>query len=78
AVTYMHHNFLNLINCSCGISCAGDFDSTKSMHFYMKQFELVVEFPSGSFLLIPSSLVDHETCYSLTQYAAAGLFAGQH
>ncbi|KAJ7257697.1 hypothetical protein C8J57DRAFT_1074184 [Mycena rebaudengoi] len=80
--TFNHRDFLNLVNSFCGVTCGGDFDATKGAHFYMKQFQLVVEFPSGSSLLIPSAPIDHgntplqpgEKRYSMTQYAAAALF----
>ncbi|KAJ6629017.1 hypothetical protein B0H10DRAFT_2252346 [Mycena sp. CBHHK59/15] len=51
-------------------------------HLYLKQLKLVVEFPPGTTTLIPSAIIDHgntpltagETQYSITQYAAGGLF----
>ncbi|KAJ7198693.1 hypothetical protein C8J57DRAFT_1073040 [Mycena rebaudengoi] len=82
AATFEHSDFLNLINGLCGISCGGKFDAKKSALFYMRQLKLVIEFPSASSILIPSSPISHgntplqpgETRYSMTQYAAAALF----
>ena len=44
--------------------------------------KLVIMFPSGSTIIIPSAMVRHsntsvgmnKTCYSVTQYSAGGLF----
>jgi hypothetical protein len=80
--TFEHTDFLNLINGMCGVSCGGKYDAKKSAHFYMKEFNTVLDFPSGSTILIPSAPISHgntplqpgETRYSMTQYAAAALF----
>ncbi|KAJ7077655.1 hypothetical protein B0H15DRAFT_759244, partial [Mycena belliarum] len=82
AVTFDHRDFLNLSHGFCGVTCGGRFDSALGGHIYLRQFRLVVEFPSGASILIPSACVNHgntpiqpgETRYSMTQYAAGGLF----
>nr|GAT49513.1 predicted protein [Mycena chlorophos] len=64
------------------ITNAGKFDPTKGGHIYLVECKLVIQFPSGSTIIIPSALIHHgntpiqstETRYSLTQYAAGGLF----
>jgi hypothetical protein len=51
-------------------------------HLILWDLGLVINFPSGSTVLIPSSVIRHsntdiqegETHYSFTQYAAGGLF----
>ncbi|KAJ6610574.1 hypothetical protein B0H10DRAFT_1811327, partial [Mycena sp. CBHHK59/15] len=66
----------------CGITCSGNFDHTIGGHIYLKQLKIVIEFPNGSSILIPSGCINHgntplqagETCSSFTQYAAGGLF----
>ncbi|KAJ6541962.1 hypothetical protein B0H10DRAFT_2392114 [Mycena sp. CBHHK59/15] len=81
-VTFDHRVSLNLANGLCGITCGGDFDHSVGGHIYLKQLKFVIEFPSGSSILIPSGCVNHgntplqpgETRTSMTQYAAGGLF----
>ncbi|KAJ7075023.1 hypothetical protein B0H15DRAFT_792336 [Mycena belliarum] len=82
SVTFEHLDFNNNPFGWCGITSAGDFDAKRGAHIHLKQLKLVVEFPSGASTLIPSAVVDHgntplgsgETRYSITQYAAGGLF----
>ncbi|KAJ6507641.1 hypothetical protein DFH09DRAFT_942850, partial [Mycena vulgaris] len=82
AVTFSHVDFLNLSHGFCGISCGGSFDHTKGGHIHFRQWRIIVQFPSGASLLIPSGFVEHgntpiqpgETRHSMTQYAAGGLF----
>ncbi|KAJ7431724.1 hypothetical protein FB451DRAFT_1381385 [Mycena latifolia] len=82
AVTDEHIDFNNLIHGLCGITSGGNFNHKKGGQMYMKQLKLVIDFPSGSSMLIPSAFVDHgntpiregESRFSLTQYAAGGLF----
>ncbi|KAK7049196.1 hypothetical protein R3P38DRAFT_2504882 [Favolaschia claudopus] len=66
----------------CAITSSGNFDATKSGHLHLRELKLVVEFPSSTTSYIPSAVVHHgntplahhETRYSITQYAAGGLF----
>jgi hypothetical protein len=66
----------------CPITSAGLFDPTRGGHLVVKQPKLVIEFPPGSTILIPSGTLTHsntsiqpgETRYSMTQYCAGGLF----
>ncbi|KAJ6452189.1 hypothetical protein C8R47DRAFT_998163 [Mycena vitilis] len=82
AVTFEHCDFLNLIHGLCGVTSGGDFDHTLGGHMSLRQLRLIIQFPSGASMLIPSGCVDHgntpiqpgETRYSMTQYAAGGLF----
>ncbi|KAJ7092912.1 hypothetical protein B0H15DRAFT_777260, partial [Mycena belliarum] len=82
SATFEHVDYHNNPFGWCAISSAGDFDPKTSAHLYLKPVKLVVEFPSGASTLIPSALIDHgntplapgETRYSITQYAAGGLF----
>ncbi|KAJ6557128.1 hypothetical protein B0H10DRAFT_2121145 [Mycena sp. CBHHK59/15] len=81
-VTFDHRDGLNLSHSLCAITCGGNFDHTLGGHIYLKQLKLVIEYPSGSSVLIPSGCVNHgntplqpgETRTSMTQYAAGGLF----
>ncbi|KAJ7440333.1 hypothetical protein B0H11DRAFT_1750907 [Mycena galericulata] len=82
AVTFEHLDHLNLSHGLCGVTCGGEFDSKCGGHMIFKQIRLVIEFPSGASMLIPSGFLDHgntsiqptETRHSFTQYAAGGLF----
>lgn len=82
STTFEHVDFHNNPLGWCGITNGGRFDYTKGGHIYLKQLKLVVEFPPAATALIPSAVMDHgntplspdETRYSITQYAAGGLF----
>ena len=60
----------------------GDFDPTKGSHLVLWECKLVIEFPPGSTILIPSAIITHsnvpiqagEKRYSVTQYATGVLF----
>lgn len=66
----------------CAITALGDFDPTLGGHLVLWDMKLVIEFPPGATILIPSATIrhsnvriqPHETRYSVTQYAAGGLF----
>ncbi|KAJ6524637.1 hypothetical protein DFH09DRAFT_1286332 [Mycena vulgaris] len=81
-VTDTHFDLNNLMHGLCGITAAGDFDHTVGGQIHMEQIKVVIDFPSGSSMLIPSAFIAHgntpiqegETRLSLTQYAAGGLF----
>ncbi|KAK7676418.1 hypothetical protein QCA50_020636 [Cerrena zonata] len=82
AVSYDHLDHNNLAGGLCSVTAGGNFDPTKGGHIYLVDLRLVVEFPPGSTILIPSSIIRHgnvpiqtgETRTSFTQYAAGGLF----
>ncbi|KAK7678902.1 hypothetical protein QCA50_018042 [Cerrena zonata] len=77
---HLYHN--NLAGGLCSITAGGDFDPTKGGHIYLVNLRLVVEFPPGATILIPSSVIRHgnvpiqtgEIRTSFTQHAAGGLF----
>ncbi|KAJ7710793.1 hypothetical protein B0H17DRAFT_1324322 [Mycena rosella] len=86
-VTDEHADFNNSIHRLCGLTSGKTFDHTRGGHthggqLYMKELKLVIDFPSGSSMLILSAFVRHgntpiqegETRYSLAQYVAGGLF----
>lgn len=66
----------------CAITALGDYDPKRGGHLVLWDLKLVIEFPPGSTILIPSACIRHsnvsiqegETRYSFTQYAAGGLF----
>ncbi|KAI1784620.1 hypothetical protein LXA43DRAFT_976615 [Ganoderma leucocontextum] len=91
AVAYGHTDHLNVPNGWCTITAIGKFDSARGGHLILWNLKLVIEFPTGSTILIPSALLKHsnthlhdpenEFQYSFVQYSAGGLFqwsAGRH
>lgn len=81
-VCFKHRDFANLPFGWCGITAFGSFDPHKGGHLILWDLHLVIEFPPGSTVLIPSAVVAHsnvpisegETRYSFTQYTAGQLF----
>lgn len=77
-----HKDFQNLAWGMCYIQSLGDFDSTKDGHLYLKQLEVVVEFPPSTATLFPSAVIvhvntsvpPHEKRMSMISYSAGGLF----
>ncbi|KAJ7033269.1 hypothetical protein C8F04DRAFT_1210935 [Mycena alexandri] len=82
AVSFGHVDQLNRPIGWCLITNDGEFDYKRGGHLWLKQLKLVVEFPPAASAAIPSAVIEHgntplaptETRYSITQYAAGGLF----
>ncbi|KAJ7763833.1 hypothetical protein B0H16DRAFT_1311021 [Mycena metata] len=82
SATFGHKDTLNRGLGWCIVTNDGDFDYQKSAHLYLEQLKLVVEFPPAATTCLPSAVLTHgntplapgETRYSITQYAAGGLF----
>ena len=80
-VCFLHRDFKNVPYGLCPVTSAGSFDPTKGGHMALWEFKLIIEFPPGSTILLPSATIGHcntaiqegETRYSLTQYCAGGL-----
>lgn len=74
----------NLADGFCWLLAGGSFDSKKGGHLYLPELNLVIEFPAGSSIFFPSALLAHgnvpleadckQIRWSMTQYAAGGLF----
>lgn len=81
-ITFPHTDPGNLAFGWCSITALGKFDFLLGGQIILWNLGLVINFPPGSTILIPSSVVMHsntsikpsEQRYSFTQYAAAGLF----
>ncbi|KAF8332226.1 hypothetical protein F5887DRAFT_894582 [Amanita rubescens] len=81
-VSYPHTDTVNLAQSWCTISPLGNFNSKEGGQLVLWNLGLVVDFPVGSTILIPSALITHsntsiqpdETRYSIVQYSAGGLF----
>ncbi|KAH6870861.1 hypothetical protein BKA70DRAFT_1242183 [Coprinopsis sp. MPI-PUGE-AT-0042] len=64
------------------VQALGRFDSTKGGHLVLPDLKVVIEFPAGSLILIPSATLTHantpvqdgEVRLSFTQFSAGGLF----
>jgi len=85
-VTLEHIDFNNLPHGWCWVQSGGKYDPTTGGHLILRDLGLVVEFPPGSSILLPSGSLRHgnvpilqgETRTSITQYAAGGLFRWVH
>lgn len=79
---YRHVDFANLPYGWCSITALGSYDYTKGGHLILWHCHLVIEFPPGWTILIPSAIISHsntrvgkkERRYSFAQYSAGGLF----
>lgn len=77
-----HIDFANLAWGWCAITALGNFDPNYGGHLVLWDLGLIIQFPPGSTILIPSALLrhlnirvrDYEVRYSFTQYSAGGLF----
>jgi hypothetical protein len=77
-----HTDEENLAQSWCSTTPLGAFDSKKGGHLVLWDLGLVIDFPAGSTVLIPSALILHsntsiqdgETRFSIVQYVGGGLF----
>ncbi|KAJ7620509.1 hypothetical protein DFH06DRAFT_1010589 [Mycena polygramma] len=82
AITLPHVDAANLAWGWCCITAFGKFNPDLGGHLILWDLRLVIRFPPGSTILIPSALLRHsnvaiqqgETRYSFTQFTAGGLF----
>lgn len=80
--TAPHVDFANLAWGWCAITALGTFDPNLGGHLILWDLKLVIRFPPGSTILLPSALITHsnvpiqahEHRSSFTQYTAGGLF----
>lgn len=81
-ITRPHIDHLNLPTGWCAITALGSYDPKLGGHLVLWDLKLIVEFPPGSTILIPSAIFRHSNLpigedgvrYSFTQYSAGGLF----
>ncbi|KAF7791817.1 hypothetical protein EIP86_002841 [Pleurotus ostreatoroseus] len=81
-VAKKHRDHNNLADGLCWILAGGKFDHTVGGQIVFWELKLVIDFPAGTGMLAPSAVISHEnlpigegeTRYSITQYAAGGLF----
>ncbi|KAL1740808.1 hypothetical protein HDZ31DRAFT_67560 [Schizophyllum fasciatum] len=80
-VTLPHRDFANVPWGWCPITALGNFNPRRGGHLIIWELKLVIEFPAGATIIIPSSVLTHsnvavgrgERRYSVTQYTAGGL-----
>lgn len=80
--TYKHCDVFNCPFGLCVVQALGHFDPTKGGHLVLWEPWLMVEFPPGSLILMPSATITHSNLLvaagdvqsSFTQYAPGGLF----
>ncbi|KAF7351474.1 hypothetical protein MSAN_01579600 [Mycena sanguinolenta] len=80
--TCSHLDFGNLAWGWCAITALGSFDADRGGHLILWDLKMVIRFPAGATILIPSAILRHsnvpvqahETRYSFVQYSAGGLF----
>lgn len=79
--TFTHRDKRNSAGGWCAITALGDFNPDEGGHLVLDDLGLVIRFPPGSTVLIPSAVLAHSNVpvpagqrrYSLTQYTAGGL-----
>lgn len=82
AICAPHLDFANLAWGWCAITTLGRFDPDLGCYLILWDLRVVIRFPPGSTILLPSALVlhsnvpvrSHEHRSSFTQYTAGGLF----
>ncbi|KDR76661.1 hypothetical protein GALMADRAFT_22471, partial [Galerina marginata CBS 339.88] len=80
--TYKHRDIYNCPFGMCAIQALGRFDPGRGGHIVLWEPKLVIEFPPGSLVLIPSATITHSNTpvvegderASFTQYCPGGLF----
>jgi hypothetical protein len=81
-VSFPHLDPGNLLYSWCSITSLGPFEPKQSGHLILWDLGIIVEFPPGSTIFVPSAIVTHsntpiqpgERRYSFTQYCAGGIF----
>ncbi|KAF7965063.1 hypothetical protein HWV62_698 [Athelia sp. TMB] len=82
AVCFDHLDYANAAVGWCAVTSVGDYDPVRGGHLVLFDIDTIIEFPPGSTILIPSSVMRHgntpiqagETRAGITQYAAGALF----
>ncbi|KAL1726383.1 hypothetical protein EV714DRAFT_219491 [Schizophyllum commune] len=81
-VTVGHRDFGNLSHGFCAITALGRFNPDLGGHLILRELKLVIRFPPGSSIIVPSALITHlntdigidEQRYSVTQYTSGAIF----
>lgn len=86
ASTLIHADYWNVIFGMCGVYSSGPYDYKRSGHLIMWSLGIVVEFPPGCAILLPSAPVEHsntplaegERRSSIAFFVSAGLARWYH
>jgi hypothetical protein len=81
-VCYPHRDWANVSWGQCAVTALGEYDADQGGHLVCWDLGLVIRFPPGSTIFIPSALIHHsntpvalhEHWYSFAQYMPGGLF----
>ncbi|KAJ7026231.1 hypothetical protein C8F04DRAFT_1268407 [Mycena alexandri] len=81
-VTLPHIDFGNLAWGWCAVTALGNFNPDRGGHLVLWDLKLIIRFPPGSTILLPSVILrhsnlkigPHETRFSFTQFTPAGIF----
>lgn len=81
ACTVEHKDHLNIPTGWCAVVALGDFDADEGGHLIVWDLKLMIRFPRGGVIFLPSALFSHSNTvvpkgqrrYSFTQYTAGGL-----
>ncbi|KAJ7864212.1 hypothetical protein B0H14DRAFT_2203162, partial [Mycena olivaceomarginata] len=80
--TFKHRDVCNLPFGLCAVQSLGNFDPQRGGHLVLWDLKLIVEFPPGALILLPSATIAHSNIpvdegderISFTQFTAGGLF----
>ncbi|KAJ7439668.1 hypothetical protein FB451DRAFT_1107041 [Mycena latifolia] len=80
--TFKHRDVMNLAFGWCAVQALGRFDPLQGGHLILWELKLVIEFPPGALILLPSATMTHSNVpvqkgderASFTQYTAGGIF----
>ncbi|RDX50983.1 hypothetical protein OH76DRAFT_1348165 [Lentinus brumalis] len=81
ACTIPHTDHLNIPTGWCAVVALGDFNADEGGHLILWDLNVVIRFPRGAIIFLPSALLIHSNTvvpegqrrYSFTQYTAGGL-----
>ncbi|KAJ7608146.1 hypothetical protein FB45DRAFT_763583 [Roridomyces roridus] len=82
AVTRPHRDFGNLAPGWCPVTALGDYNPDLGGHIILWELRLIIRFPPGSTIFIPSAIITHsntpiqphEKRHSFTQFTSGALF----
>ncbi|KAJ7803378.1 hypothetical protein B0H14DRAFT_2463685 [Mycena olivaceomarginata] len=80
--TFKHRDVCNLPFGWCAVQSLGRFDPTLGGHLILWDLKMVIEFPAGALILLPSATIAHSNVpvqdgderISFTQFSLGGLF----
>ncbi|KAJ7669094.1 hypothetical protein B0H17DRAFT_896597, partial [Mycena rosella] len=57
--TFKHRDVMNLPFGMCAVQALGEFDPTQGGHLVLWDLKLIIEFPPGALILLPSATMSH-------------------